>query len=511
MNKGVNKGGMQPHWHRVRPLAAAVASALLLGACAVGPDYVRPEVAQPAAFKEANGWKTAQPNDAALRGNWWEIYGDPLLNSLQEQVNTSNLSLAQAEAAYRQALTLVQSARSEYFPTVTAEFDVTRSSSATVRNNQVTNATTSGSGVRTNYGASLGASWEADLWGRVRRTVEANTNSAQASAADLENTRLSMHAQLAQNYFQLRALDSQKALLDRTLVDYERSLKLTQNQYAAGVAARADVIRAQTQLKTTQTQALDIGVQRAQLEHAIALLVGKAPAAFDIAPAPLTASVPDIPLTVPSALLERRPDIAAAERRLAAANAEIGIAKSAWFPSLGLSANVGYQNDSMSNLLTLPNRFWSIGPTLAQTLLDFGARQAQTDQAVAAYDENVALYRQTVLTGFQEVEDNLAALRILEQEAQTQGEGVQLARKSVEIATNQYKSGLVSYLDVITAQTTALDSEISAVNILNRRLAASVLLIKALGGGWHADTPNETDRGATATPQGTVDTTSASQ
>ncbi|GGI55191.1 efflux transporter outer membrane subunit [Oxalicibacterium solurbis] len=499
---------MQPHWHRVRPLAAAAASALLLGACAVGPDYVRPEVAQPAAFKEANGWKTAQPNDAALRGNWWEFYGDPLLNSLQEQVNTSNLSLAQAEAAYRQALALVQSARSEYFPTVTGEFDVTRSSSATVRNNQVTSATTSSRGVRTNYGVSLGASWEADLWGRVRRTVEANANNAQASAADLENTRLSMHAQLAQNYFQLRALDSQKALLDRTLADYERSLQLTQNQYAAGIAARADVIRAQTQLKNTQTQALDIGVQRAQLEHAIALLVGKAPAEFDIAPAPLTASVPDIPLTVPSALLERRPDIAAAERRLAAANAEIGIAKSAWFPSLGLSANVGYQNDSMSHLLTLPNRFWSIGPTLAQTLLDFGARQAQTDQAVAAYDENVALYRQTVLTGFQEVEDNLAALRILEQEAQTQGEGVQLARKSVEIATNQYKSGLVSYLDVITAQTTALDSEISAVNILNRRLAASVLLIKALGGGWHADTPNETNQSVPPTSQSAADTTS---
>lgn len=489
---GMKTDWHRTHWHRVKPLAAAVASALVLSACAVGPDYVRPEVAQPAAFKEANGWKTAQPNDAALRGKWWEIYGDPLLNSLQEQVTTSNLSLAQAEAAYRQALALVQSARSEYFPTVNADFDVTRSSSATVRNNQVTNS--GGSGARTNYGVSLGASWEADLWGRVRRTVEANTNSAQASAADLENTRLSMHAQLAQNYFQLRALDSQKQLLDRTLADYERSLKLTENQYAAGVAARADVIRAQTQLKSTQTQALDVGVQRAQLEHAIALLVGKAPAEFDIPPAPLTASVPDIPLSVPSALLERRPDIAAAERRLAAANAEIGIAKSAWFPSLGLSANVGYQNDSMSHLLTLPNRFWSIGPTLAQTLLDFGARQAQTDQAIAAYDENVALYRQTVLTGFQEVEDNLAALRILEQEAQTQSEAVELARKSVEIATNQYKSGLVSYLDVITAQTTALDSEISAVNILNRRLAASVLLIKALGGGWHAETSNGAER-----------------
>ena len=476
---------MKLPWNRM-PLLAAAASTMLLSACAVGPDYVRPDVAQPAAFKEAAGWKTAQPNDAALRGNWWEVYNDPLLNDLQQQVNTSNLSLAQAEAAYRQARALVQSSRSEFFPTIGAEFDVTRSSSATVRNNQLT-TTTSTSGARTNHSLSLNASWEPDLWGRIRRTVEASDNSAQASAADLENVRLSMQAQLAQDYFQLRSLDEQKSLLERTLVDYERSLQLTQNQYTAGIVARADVIRAQTQLKSTQTQALDVGIQRAQLEHAIALLVGKAPAEFDIAPAPLVASVPAIPLVVPSALLERRPDIAAAERRLAAANAEIGVAKAAWFPSLGLSANVGYQSNSMSNLLSLPNRFWSIGPSLAQTLFDGGARRAQTDQAIAAYDENVALYRQTVLTGFQEVEDNLAALRILEQEAQTQDEAVQLARKSVEIANNQYKAGLVSYLDVITAQATALESETSAVNIRNRQLAASVLLIKALGGGWHAD------------------------
>lgn len=475
---------MKLHWHQMK-LFSIAASTVLLTACAVGPDYVRPEAAQPTVFKEAAGWKTAEPRDQEIRGKWWEIYGDPLLNSLQEQVSTSNLSLAQAEAAYRQALALVQSARSEYFPLVTGEFDVTRSSSATLRNNQLTGSASVSSGARTNYGVTLGASWEPDLWGRIRRTVEANSSSAQASAADLENTRLSMHAQLAQNYFQLRALDSQKELLDRTLNDYERSLQLTQNQYAAGIVARADVIRAQTQLKTTQTQALDVGIQRAQLEHAIALLVGKAPAEFDIPLAPLTASVPEIPVAVPSALLERRPDIAGAERRVAAANAEIGVAKAAWFPSLGLSANVGYQNDSMANLLTLPNRFWSIGPALAQTLFDGGARRAQSDQAIAVYDQNVAIYRQTVLTGFQEVEDNLAALRILEQEAQTQDEAVQLARHSVELATNQYKAGIVSYLDVITAQATALTSETTAVNIQNRRLAASVLLIKALGGGWH--------------------------
>ena len=475
-------------------LLVVVAPLALLSACAVGPDYKRPEVEQPAAFKEAAGWKTAQPRDQEIRGNWWEVYKDPLLNQLQEQAGSANLSLAQAEAAYRQAQAAVRSARSAYFPTLGTSFDVTRSSSATVSNNQVTSTNTRGA--RTNHSLSLSASWEADVWGRVRREVEASSSSAQASAADLQNVRLSMQAALAQDYFELRALDSQKQLLDRTLADYERSLKLTQNQYAAGVVARANVVQAQTQLKSAQTQALDVGVQRAQLEHAIALLVGKAPASFSIAPAPLNASVPDVPLMLPSALLERRPDIAAAERRVAAANAEIGVAKAAYFPSLGLSGNVGYQSDTMAHLLSLPNRFWSIGPSLAWTLLDGGARRAQTEQAIAAYDQNVALYRQAVLTGFQEVEDNLAALRILEQEAQTQDEAVQLARQSVAIATNQYKAGVVSYLEVITAQNTALNSEINAVNILNRRLAASVLLIKALGGGWHAPDADAANVGA---------------
>jgi NodT family efflux transporter outer membrane factor (OMF) lipoprotein len=464
---------------------AAVAPLALLSACAVGPDYQRPDVEQPAAFKEAANWKTAQPRDQEIRGKWWEAYNDALLNQLQDKAATANLSLAQGEAAYQQAQAAVQGARSAYFPTVGASFDVTRSSSATVTNNQVSNSTNARS-ARTNHSLSLNASWEPDLWGRVRRSVEASSSGAQASAADLENVRLSMQAALAQNYFQLRALDSQQQLLDRTLADYESSLKLTQNQYAVGVVARANVIQAQTQLKNAQTQALDIGVQRAQLEHAIALLVGKAPASFSLAPAPLSAAVPDVPLMLPSTLLERRPDIAAAERRVAAANAEIGVAKAAYFPALGLSGNVGYQSSTMSNLLSLPNRFWSIGPTLAMTLFDGGARRAQSDQAVAAYDENVALYRQAVLTGFREVEDNLAALRILEQEAQTQDEALQLARQSVAIATNQYKAGIVSYLEVITAQATALNSEINAVNIQNRRLAASVLLIKALGGGWHA-------------------------
>lgn len=472
--------------HRMNLLAVVLPSALL-SACAVGPDYVRPTAEQPATFKEAAGWKTAQPSDQALRGKWWEMYNDPLLNSLQEQVNLSNQNLKQAEAAFRQARALVQSSRAEYFPVVSANYGLIRSSSATVTNNRIAANDNGRSGPRNNHSLSANASWEPDLWGRIQRTVESSQNSAIASAADLENTRLSMQAQLAQNYFQLRALDSQQALLNRTLADYARSLQLTQNQYNAGIVAKATVILAETQWKSTQTQALDIGVERAQLEHAIALLVGKAPSTFDIPPAPLTAQVPVVPFGLPSDLLERRPDIAGAERRLAAANAEIGVAKSAYFPALTLSANAGYQNSTLANLLSLPNRFWSIGPSLAQTLFDGGARRAQTDQAIAVYDQNVAIYRQTVLTGFQEVEDNLAALRILEQEAQVQDEAVQLARKSVELSTNQYKAGIVSYLDVITTQTTALNSELNAVNILNRRLAASVLLIRAIGGGWHAD------------------------
>jgi NodT family efflux transporter outer membrane factor (OMF) lipoprotein len=331
------------------------------------------------------------------------------------------------------------------------------------------------------------AKWEADLWGRIRRTVEANQADAEASAADLDATRLSIQAQLAQAYFQLRAADTQQRLFETTVADYQRSLQLTQNQYAAGVAAKENVVLAETQLKTAQAQSIDLGVQRAQLEHAIALLIGKPASDFALPPALLASAIPAVPVGVPSTLLERRPDIAAAERRVAAANADIGIAVAAYFPDLTVSATAGFSSSSLAQWLTVPNRFWSVGPAIAQTLFDAGARRARTDQAIAAYDAEVAAYRQAVLTGFQEVEDNLAALRILEQEAQVQDEALQSARLSVALTNNQYKAGIVSYLNVIIVQTTALGSERAVVDLQNRRLVSCILLIKALGGGWHRE------------------------
>lgn len=471
------------------PLLLLSALSAVLAACTVGPDYVRPVADKPVAYKEIEGWKTAQPRDQELRSQWWEAFNDLVLNTMMAQVNISNQNLAQAAAQFRQARALVQSARAGYMPSISAGAAITRSQSSSGFISQNQNLTARGPS--TSYSVSLDVAWELDLWGRVRRTVEANEAGAQASAGDLAALRLSIQAQLAQDYFQLRALDTQKKLFDDTLAAYQRSLKLTQNQYAVGVAAKADVIQAQTQLKTTQAQALDIGVQRAQLEHAIALLLGKPASDYSLPQAALTALPPAIPSGVPSALLERRPDIAAAERRVNAANAQIGVAEAAYYPSLTLSPSAGYQSSSFSNWLLLPSRFWSVGPALAQTLFDGGLRRAQTDQAIATYDASVAAYRQTVLTGFQEVEDNLAALRILEQEAAVQDDALRDARQSVELTINQYKAGIVSYLNVVTVQATALASERSAVDIQNRRLAASVLLIKALGGGWNAaDLPN---------------------
>jgi NodT family efflux transporter outer membrane factor (OMF) lipoprotein len=464
----------------------AIALLAILGGCAVGPDYVRPVAETPAAFREMAGWKTAEPRDHELRGNWWQVFGDPLLDQLQQQVDVSNQNLAAAEARFRQAGALVRQSNAGFFPVLTGSIGNTRSRASSTTIAQPS-ATPISRGVVTSHSLPFNATWEPDLWGRIGRTVESNAAGAQASAADIESARLSAQAQLAQNYFQLRVLDAQKQLLDDTLAAYERSVQLTQNQYKAGVVARSDTIQAQTQLRTTQAQAIDLGVQRAQLEHAIALLVGKAPADFSIVPAPLTTQPPVVPAGLPSALLERRPDIAAAERRVAAANAQIGVAKAAYFPALTLTGALGYQSASMAQWLTAPSRFWSIGATLAQTIFDGGQRRALTDQAIAGYDANVALYRQTVLTGLQEVEDNLAALRILEEEARVQDEALQLARQSVELATNQYKAGLINFLNVVTLQATALNAERAAMDIRSRRLTASVLLIRALGGGWNAD------------------------
>ena len=483
--------------HLRRPhTVVALMVPLLLSACAVGPNYVRPDMPAPAAYKERDGWKHAQPQDAALRGPWWTTYDDALLTSLVEEVSVSNQSLAQAQARYRQARAIIDTARAGFYPKLGADLSVTRSGaggrsgssgiSASTSTTATTTATaTSSQGATNSNGLKLDASWEPDLWGRVQRTVEANRASAQATAGDLEATRLSAQAQLVLAYFALRTLDSEQQILERTLVDYQRSVQLTQNQYDAGVVAKLNLVLAQTQLTSTQAQLLDLGVQRAQAEHAIAVLIGKTPAELSIARAPLRAVVPLIPVSMPSELLERRPDIAAAERRVEAANAQIGVATAAYYPSLSLSAAGGAQSSTVGKLLSLPNRFWSFGPALAATLFDGGARRAGVEQANAAHDGAIAAYRQTVLTGFQEVEDNLAALRILEQEAVVQDEALQLARRSVELTNNQYRAGIVTYLNVVQVQATALNTERSTLALLNRRLVASVQLVKALGGGWN--------------------------
>jgi len=472
---------------RGRPaFAVLVAAAVVAAGCTVGPSYVRPEVMAPPAYKEleGSGWKVAQPSDAALRGAWWEAFGDPQLNELAAQVSVSNQKLMVAEAQFRQARALVLVARSQYFPTATIGVGYSRSRpSATL-------ATTGGTSRGGSPSASndfilpIDVSWEADIWGRIRRNVEANRASAQASAGDLEATRLLFQSELAQDYFQLRTLDAQRQLLDAAAAAYLTSLQLTHNRYAGGVASAADVAQAETQLKATQAQAIDVGAQRAQLDHAIAVLIGRPPATFSIAAAPLATGPPAIPVGVPSELLERRPDIAAAERRVAAANAQIGVAVAAFFPTVTLSASAGFQSGSIAKWLIWPSRFWSVGPSITQTVFDGGLRSAQTAQARAVYDGSVATYREAVLGAFQDVEDNLAALRILEEEARVQDEAVKAAERSLALITNQYRAGTVSYLNVVVAQTAALTNQQAAVGIAGRQLTASVLLIKALGGSW---------------------------
>jgi len=458
-----------------------------LSACAVGPDYVRPVTIStadmPTKFKES--WKQAEPQDQAIPVKWWSVFNDPALDVLITQVATSNLTLAQAEASYRQSTSLLENAQSAYLPTLTANVSSSRAHAASSLPGSIT----------TTKAVSIGTSWEVDLWGGIRREIESVENTALSGYANLQAVRLSMQAQLAQNYFQLRVLDAQIELYKHTIEDYQRSLSMTQNQYAAGIVASDSVILAETQLKSTEAQALDLGILRAQMEHAIAVLIGKAPSNFTIAAIPLTLNtalpqVPLLPQGLPSALLERRADIASAERTVAAANAQIGVTKAAFFPTLSLNASGGYQS-TLGNWLSLPNRIWSVGPSLAVSLFDGGARRALNAQAIAAYDGTVASYRQTVLTGFQEVEDNLVALRILQNEATVQHQAVIASRKSVEVTLNQYKAGIVNYQNVISVQTTALTNERAELDIINRRLAASVLLIKALGGGWNGQLSDE--------------------
>ena len=449
----------------------------------------------------------AQPNDDAIRTKWWELYGDAALDELEEKVLVSNQTLAADEAAFRQAQALVVEARSALFPTVTTSPSYTAfRTSSTLQGGAAGQASANASGSGgTSSGVSFGgtgqtyslpveASYEPDLWGRIRNTVAANAYSAQASAGDLANARLSIQAQLAQDYFQVRALDEERRILDATVAAYRRDLNATRNLFQNGIDSDIDVAQAQAQLDTAIAQATDLGASRAQYEHAIAVLIGKAPANFSLPLAKFSAAPPPVPVLLPSELLERRPDIAAAERRVAAANAQVGVARAAYYPTLSLSATGGFESSHFSRWFTWPSRFWSLGPQATETLFEWGARRGENEQAHAAYDQAVANYRQAVLTAFQSVEDNLANLRILASEAEELGTAVNSSRHYLNLALTRFKTGIDSYLDVTTAQTALLTNEENAVQTRLRQMQASVSLVMALGGGWEAsDLPSRDD------------------
>ncbi|WNF48779.1 efflux transporter outer membrane subunit [Pseudomonas sp. SG20056] len=473
-------------------LPTLLALSLALSACAIGPDYQRPELTTPAQFKQIEGWTQATPGDVLERGNWWQLYGDSELNALVERLNVSNQNLAASEAQYRQARALVRGARAAFYPSLSSSAVATRSS----QGSGTTNTNSSTSGVSKSYDLSLNATWELDIWGKLRRSLESSRAGFEASAADLAALKLSLQAELVQNYLQLRVLDDQQRLLDATVAAYARSLKLTENQYNAGIVPKSDVSQALTQLKSTQAQAIDLKWQRAQLEHAIAVLIGVPPSELNIVVREQLPTLPEIPVALPSQLLERRPDVAAAERRMIAANAEIGVAEAAWYPDLTISASGGYRGSSFADWIDLPNRFWSLGPQLALTLFDGGARSAELERSEAAYDQTVAQYRQSVLDSFREVEDYLVQLRVLQQEAVIQQEALDAARESLRLIENQYRAGTVDFNSVVSVQATALNNERSTLSLLGNRLTASVQLIAALGGGWQGEleVPEQADR-----------------
>lgn len=493
-------------------LAGVVTSTLFLIGCVVGPKYSRPAVQTPPAFKElgtadaatAASWRTAQPSDDAIRGKWWEIFNDPELNDLEEKSAVSNQNIAAAAASFLAARALVREARSQYFPTVTTNPSITneRPSPAQFGGLQ-TGSSSSGLTVTsyTDYSLPFDASWEPDLWGRIRNGVRANVFAAQASAADLENVRLSEQAELAADYYELRAQDSLKEVLDSTVTAYQETFDLTRSLYQGGLDNEESVAQAEAQLKAAQAQDTNLGILRAQYEHAIAVLSGQPPSTLSLPVRSLRASPPVISVGIPSELLERRPDIAAAERAVAQANAQIGVAKTAYFPSVLLSAAGGFGNSSFTSWLTWPSRFWSVGPSVAETIFDAGLRKATVEQYRATYDQTVANYRQTVLTAFQQVEDNLASLRILSQDIQQQDAAVEAATRSLQEATVRYKAGLDPYLNVISAQTILLNDEQTAVNFRMQQMVASVQLIKAVGGGWNASQiPSPQELGAMTSP-----------
>ena len=480
MRRPQNKALVEKPWRIPWLIVLPAIAVLQICGCAVGPKYQRPAAEVPSAYKEVGNWKQAQPNEQNLGGNWWEMFQDPQLNALELQVNVSNQNLKAAEAQYTQARALVRYNRAAYFPTITGGASATR--------NRISNhrpASVVANGITYNaFQIPLELSYEVDVWGRVRRTVESYREQAQASAADLATVNLSMHAQLALDYFQARTLDADEQLLNSTVTQYEQALELIESRFTGGIASELEVEQARTQLETTRAQAIDVGVARAQFEHAVAILIGKPPADFSLAPLPLTAPPPAIPPGLPSELLERRPDIAAAERRMASANAQIGVAKAAYYPTISLGATGGFESGVITTLISGPSIFWSAGGSAIMPLFDAGRRRANMDQAIAFYDETVANYRETVLTGFQQVEDNVAALRILENEAHVQERAVVAAQRYLELANTRYVGGVTSYLEVTTAQSAALSDELTAVNILGRRMVDAVSLVQALGGGW---------------------------
>jgi len=479
--------------NKMRVAAALLCGSVLLQGCDVGPKYNRPSAKVPATFKEVtpddlqkmDGWKVAQPQDSSLHGNWWEIFGDSQLNALEEQVNVSNQNVAAAFASFMAARAVVRQARSQYFPTVSVGASIVGqhqpSSSSTV--------TSKASGSTfTEYSLPFDASWTPDLWGRVRNTVRANVANAQASEADLENTRLTAHAELAVDYFELRGQDALKQLLDSTVVAYEESLKLTKALYETGIDSDEAVAQAETQLEAARAQDTSIGILRSEYEHAIALLVGQPASSFSIAVEPLKTPPPAIPFGVPSQLLERRPDIAATERLMAQANAQIGVARAAFYPTVTLSASAGFQTTTGSSWFSWPSRFWSVGPAISELIYDGGLRRATMEQYRAQYDQTVANYRGTILTAFQQVEDNLSTLRVLSKEIQEQDTAIQSAQRSLNLATDRYRLGIDPYLNVITAQTTLFSNQQTAVNLRILQIVASVQLIEAVGGGWDSST-----------------------
>jgi NodT family efflux transporter outer membrane factor (OMF) lipoprotein len=464
----------------------------LSNGCSFAPKYAKPSIETPGAFKEltpaqttnTDGWKTAEPKDDALRGKWWEMFGDTNLDTLEDQVDVSNQTVAVALENFLSARAVVKQTRSEFFPTVSVDPSATRSRQSTLTRGLTTSSTNNNAITLNEFSLPLDASWEPDFWGAIRNAYKANKLEALATLADLENTRLTIQSEVAADYFTLCSLDSQKQLLDSTVKAYQDSFNLTTVLNKTGIDSDQDVAQAETQLNTTEAQATDLGIQRAQMEHAIALLIGRPASEFSIATNPLTAKPVAIPFGLPSQLLERRPDIAAAERRVAEANAQIGVARAAYFPTITLSGSVGYESSSVANLFSGPAFVWSIGGQLAETIFDAGKRQAVTEQAWASYRGTVATYRETVLAAFQEVEDDLASLRILSQELQQQNAAVTSSQRYLNLANSRYKLGVDSYLNVITAQTTLLSNQRTALNLKMEQMTASVQLIIALGGGW---------------------------